>query len=149
VLTRGLIRPARSKLVPGCASLLVSVGLSACGAPASYFGIPLNTRTDDAELQSLAERARGGDKHAQLELGRRYEEGRGVRADRGRALKLYRKAAADRGGTQLIYIPSSRPGGRAMTVPVSSGPRSAGLPEAAARLLRLQELQDREGLAND
>ena len=115
-----------------CAPLL----LTAC-ASTSYMGVPLTAGAADAELQSLARRAQAGDKQAQLELGIRYEEGIGVPVDLRRAERLYRAAASDSGGTQMVYIPASREGGRAASVPINSGPAVQGLPAARARLFAL------------
>jgi TPR repeat protein len=68
-------------------ALAAPLTLAAC-APTSYAGISLKPGAADPELQSLARRAQGGDKHAQLELGIRYEEGRGVPANLDRASYL-------------------------------------------------------------
>jgi len=116
-----------------CAPLL----LAACAANA-YAGIPFGPGAAAPELQALARRAQAGDKQAQLELGIRYEEGRDVPVDLGRAERLYSIAANDSGGTRLIFVPSSRPGGSGATVPLNGGPLVAGLPAARARLEALQ-----------
>jgi TPR repeat protein len=103
-------------------------------------GIPLSqpaVTAEEAELQDLARHAQMGDKQAQLELGTRYEEGRGVPVDFRRALTLYALAAADSGGTLWLYSPpvGSRQG---QVVPVNAGPQLAGLPIARQRLNDLQ-----------
>jgi hypothetical protein len=96
----------------------------------------------DNEVTALAARAEGGDKQAQLELGIRFEEGRGLHINLKQAERWYRRAATTKGGTKMVYIPSSRPGGAAMTVPVDQGPLVTGLPEAELRLRRLRERRD-------
>lgn len=60
----------------------------------------------DPQVQALAERARGGDKQAQLDLGIRFEDGNGVPQDKARAMKLYRAAASNSGGAMWVYMPS-------------------------------------------
>jgi hypothetical protein len=90
------------------------------------------------EMRTLARRAQAGDKHAQLELGIRYEEGRGVERDLGRARKFYRAAASDSGGTKWIYSPSVGNGSKGRVIPVHTGPAQAGLTEAKVRLERLE-----------
>src|SRR5512140_2696152 len=51
----------------------------------------INVRTPG--MQSLTARAKAGDAAAQFELGRDYEDGKGVRQDDAKALKWFRKAA--------------------------------------------------------
>ena len=58
----------------------------ACAGPVNASPALFDSRALPPELQALAERARGGDQQAQLELGIAYEEGRGVAANRKRAL---------------------------------------------------------------
>jgi hypothetical protein len=112
-----------------CAPLV----LSGCTS-SSYLGIPFAAGAADADLQALARRAQAGDKHAQLELGVRYEEGRGVSADLHRAEQLYRMAASDSGGTTYVYSPPVGKHGRGRVIPVTQQIRRAGLPEARTRL---------------
>ncbi len=113
-----------------------SLSLPACAK--SYAGVPLAAGAADPELQSLARRAKSGDKRAQLELGTRYEEGRGVTPNRKRAERLYRSAAMQIGGVRMAYVPAAGKNGRGATVPISGGRLVPGLPEAAARLAALQ-----------
>lgn len=72
----------------------LGVGLLLCRASAiagcsrsvaTYAGIPLAAGAANPQVQSLARRAQAGDKHAQLELGIRYEQGRGLPRDLERA----------------------------------------------------------------
>ncbi|MBP8672245.1 MAG: SEL1-like repeat protein [Sphingobium sp.] len=129
----------RALSLPALKSLFLSAALiasSAC-ATSSYMGISLTPGASDAELQSLASRARAGDKHAQLELGSRFEEGRGVPVDRGRAKALYRQAASDSGGTMWIYMPSPGNGAKGRVVPMDRGPKRPGLDEAKKQLKTL------------
>jgi hypothetical protein len=118
------------------AFVCTAFGLSAC-ASNSYAGIPLTAGAADPELQALARRAETGDKRAQLELGIRYEEGRGVPRNLQRAEDLYRKAAADSGGTLWVYSPPVGENGKGRVIPVDRGPRQVGLAEAKRRLERL------------
>lgn len=75
-----------------------------------------------------------GDKWAQLELGRRYEAGRGVKRDWKRAAGLYKAAAAYSSGTIWVYSPPVGKHGRGQTIPVRIGMDQAGLAEAKYRL---------------
>ncbi len=139
---QGLAALDRAGRVPrffvGLALLIAAPG---CAAN-SYMGIPLARGGAGAGLQSgaaepslqlLATRARAGDKQAQLDLGIRFEEGRGVTASRSRATSLYKQAARDTGGALWIYSPGiGQAKGR--TIPIDTGPRRAGLPEAKDRL---------------
>jgi len=85
-------------------------------------------------LSTLASKAQGGDKQAQLELGIRFEEGNGVARDMDNARKLYAKAAADSGGTIWIYSPPVGNGTSGRVIPVDTGPKRTGLAEAKRRL---------------
>lgn len=51
------------------------------------------------DMQSLIARAQAGDATAQFELGRRYEDGKGVRQDNAKAVEWFRKAA-EQGNSQ-------------------------------------------------
>ncbi len=107
---------------------------SACAAPSQHYGIALAPGAALPELQNLARRAAAGDKHAQLDLGIRYEEGNGVPRDLKRAKQLYRLAATPSGGTMYVYTPPVRKGGKGMVTPMNMGPRIEGLEEAKRRL---------------
>lgn len=130
---RGL--PSRGVRAPFVALLTcVSLSLSACAS--SYAGIPLAAGTADPELQSLARRAQAGDAKAQLELGIRYEEGRGVPADRSRARRLYFAAASESSGKRIsIYLPRKGGGGNVRHFPAAR--KLSGPPEAILRWHRL------------
>ena len=119
-----------------CPAVLTDIG-SANGGNAAL------ASTSDEALQCLAGR---GDKSAQLELGIRYDEGRGVAADPARAASLYAAAAAFTSGTIFIYSPpvGASPG---RTLPYRTGPDQSGLPEAMYRLALLR-LEGR-GVAQD
>jgi hypothetical protein len=101
-------------------------------------GIPLNAGQAASDLQSLAVRARSGDKQAQLQLGVMFEEGHGVSQSAIWATELYRMAASDSGGTRWIYVPS--PGGNApaRTIPFDGGLAQKGLNDAKMRLLSIR-----------
>jgi hypothetical protein len=71
-------------------------------------------------------------------LGIRYEEGRGVERDLGRARKFYRAAASDSGGTMWTYSSPVGNGTKGRVVPVRRGLRQSGLAEARERLERLE-----------
>ena len=115
--------------------LCASVAQAAC-ARTSYAGISFAPGAADPQLQALARRAQAGEKQAQLELGVRYEEGRGLPIDVARALRLYRLAASPSVGTIYVHAPGtgSREGG---LISVRRGIPQAGLREAADRLRAL------------
>jgi hypothetical protein len=108
---------------------VVGASLGGCATP-SYAGVSLAPGAADPEVQALARRAQAGDKQAQLELGMRYEEARGLPRDLERAKSLYAAAATSSTQSRLAYVPAAGPGGRPMTVPISSGAAEPGLPEA-------------------
>jgi hypothetical protein len=129
------LRAAAAALLPLCATPL----LAACAANA-YAGVPLAAGAADPGIQDLARRARAGDGRARLELGIRYEEGRGVPLDLDRAERLYLAAAFDRGSRLDVYLPPVSGGaGRMLSV---DGPGGGGLDEALVRLARLAALRD-------
>lgn len=119
--------------------------LAACAPATGYQGISFAAGAADPTVQSLARRAAAGDKWAQLELGIRFEEGRGVPMDWRRAQRLYAAASRATGGTIMVYVPPVRPGGRGSVMPMSTGPRIGGLPEARERLEALRKRRQAEG----
>jgi hypothetical protein len=106
-------------------------------------GISFASGAADPELQALARRAQSGDKQAQLELGIRYEEGRGLPVDLERAERLYRTAGADSGGTTYVYSPPVGQRGRGEVAELLREPRAPGLSEAEQRLARLSARRGR------
>lgn len=120
-LRKAILLFAGAAMLAGCAS-------------SSYMGVPLTPGAASADLQSLARRARAGDKRAQLELGIIFEEGRGIAADVDRARSLYRMASTDDGGTRMMHAPAIGGRGRPMATPIDRGTKVAGLDEARARL---------------
>jgi hypothetical protein len=119
------------------AAVMSLAAATACAAQ-SYMGIPLVPGQASPEIQSLARRAQSGDKQAQLDLGIRLEEGNGVPVDRKRAIRLYRQAASDSGGTIWIYVPPSGMASTGRVMPFSSGRRLAGLVAAKLRLKAIE-----------
>lgn len=107
-------------LLGGCASLLLGQARP-CPGPAA------------GALAMLECQAGRGDKPAQLELGIRLEEGRGIAADPERAAQLYRQAASFTSGTIWVYVPGIN-GAAGTVMPVRSGPDQPGLAEAKYRL---------------
>lgn len=91
----------------------------------------------DMPLPQLASAAQGGNKEAQLELGIRFEEGRGVARDLGKAKKLYAKAASDSGGPIWVYSPAVGNGTKGRVIAVNTGPKRSGLVEAKKRLANI------------
>jgi hypothetical protein len=71
------------RVTRGMAGVLLALAapltLAAC-TPTTYAGPSLRPGAADAEPQSVARREHAGEKHAQLEMGIRYEEGRGAQA---------------------------------------------------------------------
>ncbi|WOE75986.1 hypothetical protein [Alterisphingorhabdus coralli] len=118
-------------------ALLALITATACAAPGEYYGIDLTAPTltdEERTIQSLASRAKAGDKKAQLDLGIRFEEGRGVRQNRKTARKLYSQAARDTGGLIWVYSPPVGNGTQGRVIPLDTGPKQVGLTEAKRRL---------------
>lgn len=90
---------------------------------------------DLVPLSQLAGFAWTANKPAALELGIRFEEGRGVPRDLEKARKLYRIAAMSTGGTSFYFSPGSE-GRPSQLIPLFS-PEEPGLAEARARLQAL------------
>lgn len=122
------------RFVAGIAPAAALLLLQACASSNSYKGIPLVAGRANPELQQLANRARAGDKKAQLELGIRFEEGRGVPVNVGQARGLYRQAESDSGGTMWVYSPPVRNGATGRVVPIDKGIMQPGLIDARQRL---------------
>lgn len=115
-------------------ALLCLFTLGGCAKATSYAGIPLSPGAAARELQQLARAARSGNKQAQLELAQRLEHGTGIKPNRDAAIVLYRAAAADSGGTRIVFVPQRS--GSIRAVPINSGNFTPGLRTAK---LRLQE----------
>ena len=71
-------------------------------------------------------------------LGIRYEEGDGVPTSYRKAKALYKLAAADGGGTLWVYSPPVSKNDSGRVIPVSRGPKMAGLTAAKQRLAGLR-----------
>lgn len=123
----------------GILPLLAAAALLTACASKYYMGIPLTESAGDPALQSLAQRAAAGDKQAQLNLGIRFEEGRGVPADLAHAESLYRLAASDDPPQNWIYAPPAGNGATGRVIAVDRPTASPGLAEAQQRLQKLQK----------
>jgi len=111
----------------------LTLGVGACAR--AYVGVPLDPNVTPANIYALAVRARGGDRYAQLELGKMYEEGRGLPRDCRRAMRLYRLASEGSGGS-WVYSPKVNGAPSSLIGPV--GEKARGLQEARVRLARLK-----------
>lgn len=131
------VKKGACAVLSACAAAL----LTACAASSNYAGIPLTAGAAEPEVQSLARRARGGDKHAQLELGIRYEEGRGLPLDLGRAVALFRRAGSPGPRVGWTYSPPVGAASEGRVVQLDRGHGAPGLPAAKERLARLRERQ--------
>jgi hypothetical protein len=129
-------------------ALAILPALAGCAAGRSM-GIPIASGAADPEIRTLAQRARAGDKSAQLALGIRYEEGRGVERDPQIARRLYLAALAGR-RFQTQYVPvngavvaqnSAIGGGRATIWPRSFADIGGYHPSRIAAVLRLCGLE--------
>ena len=125
--------------------------LMLCAATAcvsdSHAGIPLTAGAADPVLQELARRAQAGNKHAQLELGIRYEEGRGVPVDLGQATERYGSAASETGRIIHVYSPIVGKNGQSRVIAINRGPSHPGLAHARVQLQPLR--QSRAGKAEE
>lgn len=108
--------------------------IAGCAAPSSFMGIPLNGGAVSSELRTIAMRAQAGDKNAQWELGRAFEEGIGVPRNLHNAMILYQKAAMETGGLSYIYQPSGVKGEAGVLISVDNGPIVPGNKMAKERL---------------
>jgi len=114
---------------------LVGLLATACAPRSQYMGLDLRPGSAIAsDVRALAERARSGDKQAQLELGGVFEEGRGTPRDITKAKALYRAAASPSGGPVWVYLPPPGPGLSGRVMQVGNQPVRAGLVEARRRL---------------
>lgn len=86
---------------------------------------------------SLRCRAAVGEKQAQLELGRAYEEGTVIVQDLRHAVRLYEAAASPTSGTTYVYSPPVGKEKAGRVIPVRVGPDRPGLSEAKLRLARM------------
>lgn len=110
---------------------------------------PTSIPCEVVPLPVLANMARNVlNKHAQLELGKRFEEGRGVERDPAMARRYYRKASRDsqRGAPVLMAKRDVSPLGFGEAIVQEAGlsrprvpgwPTAVGLPEAEQRLRAL------------
>ena len=123
------------KLTALCAAIAIGT-LPACAAPSSYMGIEFApvaaAGSEQSQIQLLVRRAQSGDKQAQLELGVRFEEGRGVVRDLEKAKIVYQLAAQDTPIKQTSFIPE---GGTIRAETTNAGVRK-GLPEAKERFAK-------------
>ena len=133
--------PVRGMRAALAAILLVGCGVGATACASGSVPIPSASSFADPELRMLVRRARWGDKAAQLELGMRFEEGRGVTRNLDLAERLYARAAAASGGSILIYSPRV---GHAppQLIKLKAGPRIPGSIEARQRLERLRRSKE-------
>jgi len=115
-----------------CLSALLAAALLMSGcASQQYMGVSLKPGGADPAVQALAARASTGDKQAQYELGRWFEDSTDANGMK-KAIKLYQIAATPRGGSRMMYTPG--PSGVTTSV-VSAGPRIEGHAAAKARLV--------------
>ena len=119
-----------------CLAACLLLALTACAN--SYAGIPLKPGAAPADLQDLARRAQAGDKHAQLELGIQYEEGRGVPVNRARAERLYEMAA--QASPHEVDVYQSASGNiPAQQITYKTGAHERGLQAAEERLQKIRK----------
>lgn len=90
-----------------CLSALLAAALLLSGcASQQYMGVSLKPGGADPAVQALAARASIGDKQAQYELGRWFEDSTDADGLK-KAIKLYHIAATPRGGSRMMYTPGS------------------------------------------
>ncbi|WP_300538577.1 SEL1-like repeat protein [Sphingosinicella sp.] len=114
-------------------SIAVAALLVGCAVD-PYADIALQPGAASTLVQEEARRAMAGDKYAQLALGKRFEAGIGVPQSYRKAKRLYEQAASDSGGIVWVYSPPVGKEKTGRTVPINTGPKVAGLPEAKAWL---------------
>jgi hypothetical protein len=138
-------RTLRHSVGRAVALLWAPFALAGCAAN-SYAGISLVAEAADPTLQALARRAQAGDQHAQLELGIRYEEGRGVPANRQRAAALYRSSMGGTPVPQFVYVAGSGGAPGSWTV-LYGGATTQRLGDAYLRLLALDPAEGRHRIS--
>jgi hypothetical protein len=120
----------------------VALAVGLCGPVAGcaadpYAGLVPVAAGADPGLRALLRRARAGDRQAQLELGERYEQGRGVPADRARACAIYLVPPPPPRTYTWVLTPSARSEGDYVWDPAEDAPRDALAARAArCRLAR-------------
>ena len=125
--------------LPCLSALLAAALLMGACASQQYMGVSMKPGGADPAVQALAARASIGDKQAQYELGRWFEDS--TDADGlNKAIKLYQIAATPRGGSRMMYTPG--PSGVTTSV-VSMGQHVGGLFEASQRLEAIAVEQNR------
>ena len=103
----------------------------------------------DASTAAVTQSAKRGDKLAALELGKRYEGGRGgLPCDAGRAQHWYKRAARTTGSRRYAYSSAVGKENYGRMIEVDGGAVSLGLPEAGERLAALR-LAGRSGQRRD
>ncbi|MEM6475661.1 MAG: SEL1-like repeat protein [Pseudomonadota bacterium] len=122
----------QERRVLNLARQILPAGTGSCTDPYSERSLPCSI----IPLNSLALASFSGNKHAQLELGRRFETGRGVERDLVKAAKLYKQASRTSGGPLHTcvwdeYQKRCNP----LTIDL---PYVYGLPEARRHLERIQ-----------
>lgn len=127
----------------GLPALFALAILSSGCATNQYMGISLQPGGADPLVQTLAVKAQGGDKRAQYELGRRFEDSTDPNGLK-KAIKLYRQAAIDGRGPLWVYTPSPGGGAPGRVIQVGNGLYQNGLAEAQARLRSLTANAEQE-----
>lgn len=128
----------RHRYAGGLPLMAAALSLSACVSN-RYMGIPLTAGAAPSELMQLANRARMGNKQAQLKLGIAFEEGLGVPQNLTKARKLYRLAAADDSVVSWVYVPPSSAGQQGRVIAARQGAGQRGLISAKERLKKIGE----------
>ena len=123
--------------LPCLTALLAAALLMGGCASQQYMGVSLKPGGADPAVQALAVKAQGGDKQAQYELGRWFEDSTDADGLK-KAKRLYRQAASDSGGSRLLLVPSSS--GLTTSV-VGMGPKIGGNAAAQTRLQKLTSAQ--------
>jgi TPR repeat protein len=124
---------------------LAAVGassLGACAARSVYEGIPLDKGAAEPGLQDLAKRAKAGNRQARLELGKRFEDGRGVVRDVQRACAIFTRTPSGTARETWVYTPSTG----AMEQYTRPGKANFAPDELALRAYRCREAQLRGSL---
>ena len=100
------------------------------------FATNLEIKCEYMPLNALAMASVTGSKHAQLELGKRFENGRGVERDLEKAEKLYKRASQTTGGDLSTCVWNEHT--KTCTPIIINLPYDYGLAEATERLTQLR-----------
>ncbi|WP_375291537.1 hypothetical protein [Qipengyuania sp.] len=116
--------------------MTVATSFGAC-ASQRYAGLDLRPGAAPADIQQLARVTQSGSKQAQLDLGIRLQEGRGIPVDHGKAARPFARVATDSAENRMLFVPAAG-SLRSTILPIRQGTKITRSAEARARLQTLE-----------